>query len=55
MRNLCVEIDLIHKGIKTARKVARIASRMAGVEIDLIHKGIKTPACLLLVHELSFQ
>ena len=36
-----VEIDLIHKGIKT-RGRARSCPRFAAVEIDLIHKGIKT-------------
>ena len=37
-----VEIDLIHKGIKTSGRVSRVEVRVVPVEIDLIHKGIKT-------------
>ena len=37
-----VEIDLIHKGIKTIVAVLFIAVSLEQVEIDLIHKGIKT-------------
>ena len=37
-----VEIDLIHKGIKTHRLRLWIEERPTTVEIDLIHKGIKT-------------
>ena len=36
---LPVEIDLIHKGIKTPRQLPPLPPL---VEIDLIHKGIKT-------------
>ena len=39
-----VEIDLIHKGIKTLHGHTGITESLhAVVEIDLIHKGIKTP------------
>ena len=38
---LVVEIDLIHKGIKTIWGNGGILFP-PGVEIDLIHKGIKT-------------
>ena len=37
-----VEIDLIHKGIKTLRLMSAMADHAEAVEIDLIHKGIKT-------------
>ena len=38
-----VQIDLIHKGIKTGRiSLPNLAMRSFGVQIDLIHKGIKT-------------
>ena len=41
-----VEIDLILKGIKTARKGIRLSWQQGEcVEIDLILKGIKTAAC----------
>ena len=36
-----VEIDLIHKGIKTDG-ILRLRLHGGAVEIDLIHKGIKT-------------
>ena len=39
---LSVEIDLIHKGIKTLCASYQYAVHGAHVEIDLIHKGIKT-------------
>ena len=38
---LLVEIDLIHKGIKTPASVSFMTLKEF-VEIDLIHKGIKT-------------
>ena len=37
-----VEIDLIHKGIKTSDHKGLSQDTVAKVEIDLIHKGIKT-------------
>ena len=37
-----VEIDLIHKGIKTDEKDYAVSPSCGRVEIDLIHKGIKT-------------
>ena len=40
-----VEIDLIHKGIKTSL-LRPILQTWYAVEIDLIHKGIKTLAAL---------
>ena len=44
-----VEIDLIHKGIKTRKLRSAFCSTFSGVEIDLIHKGIKTALILLLI------
>ena len=37
-----VEIDLIHKGIKTKKPIFLLGKLIKFVEIDLIHKGIKT-------------
>ena len=37
-----VEIDLIHKGIKTGSGTPVVYKVNLDVEIDLIHKGIKT-------------
>ena len=37
-----VEIDLIHKGIKTDFLCYHVFYIFGSVEIDLIHKGIKT-------------
>ena len=42
-----VQIDLIHKGIKTYRQTAAFKSGNQLVQIDLIHKGIKTTGKLL--------
>ena len=39
-----VEIDLIHKGIKTTGFAISNIDGFIIVEIDLIHKGIKTEA-----------
>ena len=37
-----VQIDLIHKGIKTGLTGNPSTKEMMSVQIDLIHKGIKT-------------
>ena len=39
---MLVEIDLIHKGIKTRAGMGDSFYAIGKVEIDLIHKGIKT-------------
>ena len=40
---VAVEIDLIHKGIKTSKSTSSMRKMPpCRVEIDLIHKGIKT-------------
>ena len=44
-----VEIDLIHKGIKTETFLDAALLQRRMVEIDLIHKGIKTPGVLVAV------
>ena len=44
-----VEIDLIHKGIKTKSVLLRESQVRVFVEIDLIHKGIKTVAVAVRV------
>ena len=46
-----VEIDLIHKGIKTSA-YRMSCGRQVRVEIDLIHKGIKTGT---VVHDIERQ
>ena len=49
-RAASVEIDLIHKGIKTLHAVG-YGFGEGNVEIDLIHKGIKMPSA----QELCFR
>ena len=45
-----VEIDLIHKGIKTLSSIFLKIFFSLSVEIDLIHKGIKTQCQKVQIH-----
>ena len=49
-----VEIDLIHKGIKTRFIQLAFPSTVREVEIDLIHKGIKTSSTVRLILLVAF-
>ena len=48
-----VQIDLIHKGIKTKIIHKLISRNRIGVQIDLIHKGIKTCRAIILVADFG--
>ena len=52
---LNVEIDLIHKGIKTSYRPSYIPPLVIAVEIDLIHKGIKTSKQHFLYYPHIYQ